>query len=457
MSVLDTSVDDFAGEELPEYTPTSPREPHEHVNSLFNKNSRPWVTLRLLSDAPAGNKFPVYYDEGAVQGSVQIRLESPQTIRSVIVEASKTGVHMCFYLIITFIKVEGVLHLPSAYDIPPLWHERKKLWDGSGGFEPQSIRSSGEWSWDFNFPIPTHFDNTINGGLPQTRLPGNFSLRPYTGFMQYRVLLFVKRGKYLSDLVELQTLFSYIARERAPPPSPLRELAYYQGSTAPGPEVDPDGWKACDIINTKGIIFGDRVVNLVYRPFLANPTIYPRGGTIFYRIEVSGGDPQALDLLSSPSAITVLLTRQVECKRFRGPTPRGRDDCDVDVHAIAQGVPWTITSPQEGDDTRFLEGEIHIPPGTCSSVAITPIQLNYSVTFVVTAAGFTPHDRNTVISRNPIRVVSHPALGIKPISRLPPGYEQNVTHHQTRADWALEIVRSMLRPRDTLNSQSMFV
>ncbi|CAE7063237.1 unnamed protein product [Rhizoctonia solani] len=168
-------------------------------------------------------------------------------------------------------RVEGALHLPSTYDIPPLWREKKRLWDSSGNFEPQSIRSSGEWNWDFSFLIPTHFDNTTNGGSPQSRLPGNFSLRPYTGFMQYRVLLFVKRGKYLSDLVELQTLFSYISRERAPPPSPLREVAYYQGSTPPGPEADPDGWKPCDTINAKGVIFGNREVNLVYRPFLANP------------------------------------------------------------------------------------------------------------------------------------------------------------------------------------------
>ncbi|CAE6423224.1 unnamed protein product [Rhizoctonia solani] len=431
MSVLETSVNDLAGEELPGYAPTSPREPHEHVNSLFNKNSRPWVTLRLLSDAPTGNKFPVYYDKGTVQGSVQIRLESPQTIRSVLV------------------KVEGVLHLPSAYSILPFWHERKNLWDSSGNFEPRSIRSSGEWNWNFSFPIPTHFDNTANGGSPQTKLPGNFSLKPYTGFMQYRVLLFVKSGKYLSDLVELQTLFSYVSRERTPPPSALRELAYHQGSTPPGPEDDPDGWKQCGIINTKGIIFGHREVNVVYRPFLANPTTYPRGGTIFYRVEVSGDDPQALDLLSSPSAITVLLTREVECKLFRGPAPRGRDDRDIDVRAIAQGVPWTIAGVHGENGARFLEGEITIPPGTCSSVSVTPLQLGYSVTFVITAAGFTPHDRSTAISRNPIRVVSHPALGVRPISRLPPGYEQKVMHHQTGADWALKITETMLLQRDS--------
>ncbi|GAB1521694.1 hypothetical protein RhiTH_004791 [Rhizoctonia solani] len=428
MSVLEASIEDLV-EELPGYyAPTSPREPHDHVNSLCNRSSRPWVTLRLLSDAPVGNKFPVYYDGGTVQGSVRINLESPQTIRSVVVE------------------VEGELQLPSAYDISPLWHEKQKLWDSSGSFEPRSIQSTGEWNWDFSFPIPTHFDNTVNGGSPRTKLPGNFSLKPYTGFMQYRVLLFVKRGKYLSDLVELQTLFAYIPRERAPPPSPLRELAYHQGTAPPGPEDDPDGWKQCKTINAKGAIFGNREVNMTYRPHLANPTIYPRGGTIFYRIEVSGGDSQALDLLSSPSSIVVLLTREVQCKRFKETSPRGVDDHDADVRAIAQGVTWTLAGLPGDNDTRFLEGEITVPPGTDSSVAVTPVQLNYSVTFVVTAAGFSPHNRSDVISRNPIRVVSHPALGVRPVSRLPPGYEQKATARPTKVDWALSTIETTLGP-----------
>ncbi|QRW17691.1 arrestin [Rhizoctonia solani] len=400
MSVLEASIEDL-------------------VKSFQDTMPLPALENPTTIDAPVGNKFPVYYDGGTVQGSVRINLESPQTIRSVVVE------------------VEGELQLPSAYDISPLWHEKQKLWDSSGSFDPRSIQSTGEWNWDFSFPIPTHFDNTVNGGSPRTKLPG---------FMQYRVLLFVKRGKYLSDLVELQTLFAYIPRERAPPPSPLRELAYHQGTAPPGPEDDPDGWKQCKTINAKGAIFGNREVNMTYRPYLANPTIYPRGGTIFYRIEVSGGDSQALDLLSSPSSIVVLLTREVQCKRFKETSPRGVDDHDADVRAIAQGVTWTLAGLPGDNDTRFLEGEITVPPGTDSSVAVTPVQLNYSVTFVVTAAGFSPHNRSDVISRNPIRVVSHPALGVRPVSRLPPGYEQKATARPTKVDWALSTIETTLGP-----------
>ncbi|ELU40112.1 hypothetical protein AG1IA_05858 [Rhizoctonia solani AG-1 IA] len=425
MSVLEASIEDLV-EELPGYyAPTSPREPHDHVNSLYNRNSRPWVTLRLLSDAPVGNKFPVYYDGGTVQGKgTHARSMSSSS----------------YLLTLPITKVEGELQLPSAYDISPLWHEKQKLWDSSGSFDPRSIQSTGEWNWDFSFPIPTHFDNTVNGGSPRTKLPGNFSLK--VGL----VLLTMVNGSNVDNVsisdqgVRLQTLFAYIPRERAPPPSPLRELAYHQGTAPPGPEDDPDGWKQCKTINAKGAIFGNREVNMTYR------TIYPRGGTIFYRIEVSGGDSQALDLLSSPSSIVVLLTREVQCKRFKETSPRGVDDHDADVRAIAQGVTWTLAGLPGDNDTRFLEGEITVPPGTDSSVAVTPVQLNYSVTFVVTAAGFSPHNRSDVISRNPIRVVSHPALGVRPVSRLPPGYEQKATARPTKVDWALSTIETTLGP-----------
>jgi hypothetical protein len=72
------------GEVLPGYTPL--RESQEHLSSLPDRNGRPWVTLRLLSEAPAGSKFPVCFNGGAVSGSAQIDLDSPQTIHSVVVE-----------------------------------------------------------------------------------------------------------------------------------------------------------------------------------------------------------------------------------------------------------------------------------------------------------------------------------------------------------------------------------
>ncbi|KAG8683696.1 hypothetical protein FRC08_014129, partial [Ceratobasidium sp. 394] len=167
----------FEDEVLPGYTTS--REPHEHLNSAPNRNGQPWLTLRLLSEAPAGSKLPVYFSAGSVRGSAQINLDSPQTIRCVAVE------------------VRGKLCLATANGLPLPWHERKVLWESGGRHEPASIASAGSWKWDFNFPIPRHFDDSPNGGSKSAQLPSSFDLRPYSAFLEYHVFLFVKRGKWL--------------------------------------------------------------------------------------------------------------------------------------------------------------------------------------------------------------------------------------------------------------------
>lgn len=416
-------------EELPDYATVT--EPHKHLSSLFNRNGQPWMTLLLLSEAPAGNKSPVYYDGGTVRGSVQLNLESPQTIRSVVVE------------------VQSKLRLAAAQDVPPFWDEKRTIWNNSGNYEPKSIATAGRWRWDFSFPIPRHFDNSVNGGHSHTVLPSNFNLKPFSAFVEHRVLLFVKRGKYMSNLSEIHTLFSYVVRERAPPPSSLREQAYTQQRSPPSPSADPGGWKAGDVINAKGILFGDREVDLVYRPYLANPTVYPRGGTVFYRIEIWGNDLQGLDLLASQSSITVLLTQEVECRPTAGEPSRAmaiKAATQVDLRAIAQGVSWSAASSPEEDlgGVRILEGEISIPQRLNSNVNVALLQLSYSVIFVVNAAGFVPRNRNNVIARHPVRIVSHPAIGIKPVSRMPPGYEPKVTYRETDVEWALSAIRARM-------------
>ncbi|KAG8683695.1 hypothetical protein FRC08_014128 [Ceratobasidium sp. 394] len=327
-----------------------------------------------------------------------------------------------------------------------MWHERKVLWESGENSRPQSILSAGSWKWDFAFPIPAHFDDAPNGGSASTPLPGSFDLK-------YRVLLFVKRGKWLPNISELHTLFAYVVRERAPPPSPLRELAYSEHHAPPGPLGDPDGWEVGEEITAKGIIFGDREVTLVCRPYIAKPVIYSRGGTIFYRIEVSSGDPQALQLLSSPSAIAVLLiqdARSASLSRI-SQASLGAKGANVDIQAIARGASWSGTTlSTESPEMRILEGEITVPSKTTPSIKLASFQLQYSVNFVINAAGFAPHNGNAILSRHPIRIVSHPALGVTPMSRIPPGYEQNINRDNTKdLDWAVLAIANRTMNRAT--------
>lgn len=77
------------------------------------------------------------------------------------------------------LQIQSKLHIPIAQEIRPFWHEKKILWDNSGNYEPKSIATTGSWYWDFNFPIPRHFDNSMNGGYFHTVLPGDFNLKVF--------------------------------------------------------------------------------------------------------------------------------------------------------------------------------------------------------------------------------------------------------------------------------------
>lgn len=55
--------------------------------------------------------------------------------------------------------------------------------------------------------------------------------------------------------------------------------------------------------------------------------------------------------------------------------------------------------------------------------------------FAIDSAGFVPHEQSTAVIGQPVQIVSHPAQGVKPVSRMPPGYEQKVVYSEANAKW----------------------
>lgn len=64
------------------------------------------------------------------------------------------------------------------------------------------------------------------------------------------------------------------------------------------------------------------------------------------------------------------------------------------------------------------------------------------MTFVVDVAGFVPHDRAALTTKYPIRIVSHPALGVTPVSRIPPGYDSKVDQNKSDTKWAYLAIKA---------------
>ena len=121
---------------------------------------------------------------------------------------------------------------------------------------------------------------------------------------------------------------------------------------------------------------------------------------MFYRIKTSSNDPQALQLLSAPSAVAVLLTREVRSVPLRksAQASLGTKGADLDVKAMARGVSWVDNSlPVEPSDTRILEGEIAIPPKISPDVEMAAFRLHVggfslllAPSYVIRTNGYTP-------------------------------------------------------------------
>ena len=69
--------------------------------------------------------------------------------------------------------------------------------------------------------------------------------------------------KLILGLFRLTTPFALIPQSIAPLPSPLRRLAYSEGSAVlVGSDGDPDGWSVLSNVNVKGMLFDTKVVDV---------------------------------------------------------------------------------------------------------------------------------------------------------------------------------------------------
>jgi hypothetical protein len=67
-----------------------------------------------------------------------------------------------------------------------------------------------------------------------------------------------KRGPHSRS--RFGTILAYVPCIRPEPPSPLRQLAYQEGSPIMGPDIDTDGWKTLESVSINGTVFNDRLV-----------------------------------------------------------------------------------------------------------------------------------------------------------------------------------------------------
>ncbi|KAI0649771.1 hypothetical protein C8Q79DRAFT_940660 [Trametes meyenii] len=373
--------------ELPQYTHTSTsrsnpssgnrftqapnRTTTEHQYHLTTSKSRPWLTLKVVSKAPASTYLPAFYQGEAIQGSVTLTLDKEEPIKSVSVQvlgqmtSSATDV-------LTFIQLSEVL-----------WTSPATL-DSASSRGSTTGKLSGEHSWPFSLLLPDQCQLKSSNGTTQFYpLPASFSERMARVHIQYQIVVTIHQSRFRVDST-LGTVIGYCPIVRPVAPSPARQIAYLENTPLIGPDGDPDGWTCLEPLRILGSVFSTRTVEATYKLALAKPLCYTRGSVIPCVITIETTDPQALDLLSAPRTPVVRLLRRMSTQEY-GPASVGSKKLPgIEYESTIQEVTAAVWWPEQTNNPRSLQrrvlhGEVYLSPALKPSCRLGKFELSVSV------------------------------------------------------------------------------
>ncbi|KAK7033381.1 hypothetical protein R3P38DRAFT_2922374 [Favolaschia claudopus] len=392
----------------------------EHQFHLSSRGSNsPWATLNVLSRSPNSTQLPTFLEGDKITGSFILDLDQPESIACV--RAVAKG---------------QVIPGPAERDAFTFVELTSILWSKDNG----KLRGHYEWPFSLELPVSVTLAATNHFPAGTYRLPQSFFERRFPTSVQYTLAVHIDRSRFRVNS-RVQTNFTYVPATRPPPPSPLRQLAYQQNSPLLGPEADPAGWEQLPPFAVRGTIFNTRQVQATCHLALAKPLSYTRGSPIPCIFALTSQDTQALDLLSSPRAVSVHLRRRLK-PTLPASKRNGIFDANADLSAdlaetIVAASWWPASSSFLGGGTRHtrqLNGEIQLPPSLKTSCRMAHFAVEYTIEVLpFKATGFTPfpspaHNTHTNISTEPLLkqrveiVTMFPSGCARPREYAPPQY-----------------------------------
>ncbi|KAF7316153.1 hypothetical protein MIND_00133500 [Mycena indigotica] len=384
----------------------------QHTFTLNDSKTKIRASLSLTSNATAPESLPVFLEGNIVSGSLAGNIPWGQKVTRIVV------------------LVRGEIWLGGpANDVnrsPHLQSDKLRflnivvtLWERAHGAE----LIQGEFKWPFSIPLPKEV--LLNDpGEPKVQrkysLPQTFLERGSPVTLHYSIMARIVYKNMFRDVdAEIKTMFVYVPAIRPDPPSRLRQLAYRSNSSIPGPEIDPAGWYLCMPIVVQGIVFNARPIQLQCLLALAEPLCYTRGGFIPCLLTYNCADKQALDLLATPSAISICLQRRMTCAPFRtssGHYPLAAND----VHECARAT-WSLAAPNyQRRDTRVFEGEIAVPKTLKPTSALAQFTLDYYVVLQPPrATGFASTGVSGPLLSQEVKIATIFPRGTRPRSNAP--------------------------------------
>ncbi|KAJ3564407.1 hypothetical protein NP233_g8318 [Leucocoprinus birnbaumii] len=346
------------------------------------KDGRTWAELKVAADETISKTSPTFIEGSRIEGQVSLYAAKAESIHSVIVSVSLTLfvqsdwralLNSNHWVDLRQVKGQVITgtHASGQFTffevIQTVWSRamgdpRKGNVHATAGAtrssSPHNEKLRGTFSWPFSLEMPREVivsSKMMRTGSNLFRLPESYFERHGRASIRYEVCVRFVRGHFRSD-DRIHATFNYIPFTIPEPPSPLRRLAYEQGSSLLGPRADPAGWYECRSIKLKGSIRRSRDVEVYCTLYLAKPLTYTRGSVIPCWLRLRSRDAEALESLANPKAIVARLQRCVkatadEIKAMENPGWRDQKELSE------LGIWW---SSIESPNTREMSGELHL-------------------------------------------------------------------------------------------------
>ncbi|KAI0077074.1 hypothetical protein K474DRAFT_1753683 [Panus rudis PR-1116 ss-1] len=413
--------------ELPTYE-TLPRrqssqadeELSEHTFQLEDNKGRPWIWLTVKSRSKGDKQIPLFFEGDMVSGGVKVDFSKSSAIKAVSLTLSA-----CVTTVgqeeTEFLRINQVL-----------W-DAKRPSSLSEELSPGSNQNLMSWRYAFHLPSEVSVPDRPKGPKSPYPIPPSFSERGSPVYVDYKLIVTVHRALFRIDHT-LVTSFAYTPKWRAEPPSPLRQVAYQEGSSIIGPEGDPDGWKVLPAVSVKGTIFNSREIEATCSLAIAKPLSFAAGSPVPLFVTIESTDSQALDLLSTPSSVRISLFRERIVGKQATKAEEAIEDSAKDrgqsyntiVEPVGSAFFWPSEEGGRVEGKHSLQGEMEIKAGSKPSFVFPGFALRYYIALLpFDAPGFVAESKDgPYLVTEKITVTTLNSPGMIPRSFAPPGYER---------------------------------
>ncbi|KAG8736528.1 hypothetical protein FRC10_009214 [Ceratobasidium sp. 414] len=286
---------------LPGYSPTSatrlPIRQVEHILSLNSSGGSSWLNLKLKSCAASSQAAPLFHqgDLGVVRGEVSINPAELSKVKSITVVLCGER------------TVVGQDKSPSFLDL------RTELWNANVKW------SSGPWKFELVLPEEVRVKE-YGAAREVYDLPPSFSVKTVPSFLEYRLTIEVKRGRFrlnsqcvnitlvfleylmaLPPECRLDTTIAYVPKNFSPkiPPPHLAALTKNQNLPIPS----DSNWAVVSVMDINGTLFGALPITMKVSIAVLPGSTLAIGTFAPVLVILECVDSQALDLFSAPSSI----------------------------------------------------------------------------------------------------------------------------------------------------------